>query len=153
PAQTNLLISTATGYQTSLLLVNRGELNSVGPVKVDFLVKYEPAGGFLVEPSGYPFAIVGETISLARAGVSRGNGNRSPLGAVGDAGLVWVRGTGSRGTDGAATGISTQADELDQLLERQRRALLPVLYGERLTEEKSGGDPIRAGVSEVIDRG
>ncbi len=153
PAQTNLLISTATGHQTSLLLVSRGELNSVEPVKVDFLVKYEPAGGFLVEPAGYPFAMVGETISQAQAGVNRGSANGTPLGAVAGAGFTPVTGTGSRGTDGAAPGIDAKSDELDQLLERQRRALLPVLYGEHVTEEKSGRDPIRAGVSEVIDGG
>jgi hypothetical protein len=153
PVQTNLLISTATGHQTSLLLVSRGEGTNSERVKVDFLVKYEPSAGFLVEPAGYPFAMVGETISLAQAAVDRGSANGTPLGAVAGARLAPVTDTGSRRTDGAAPGVDTKSDELDQLLERQQRAPLPLLYGERVTEEKIGGDPIRAGVSEVIDGG
>ena len=44
-AESNLLISTARGRQISFLLVSRGE----GPnsAKVDFLLRYQPSGGFL----------------------------------------------------------------------------------------------------------
>ena len=55
-AESNLLISTARGRQISFLLVSRGE----GPnsTKVDFLLRYQPSGGFLVEPDAVPFALV-----------------------------------------------------------------------------------------------
>ena len=55
-AESNLLISTARGRQISFLLVSRGE----GPnsAKVDFLLRYQPSGGFLVEPDAVPFALV-----------------------------------------------------------------------------------------------
>jgi len=39
------------------------------------------------------------------------------------------------------------------LLERQKRAPLPSLYGQRIESEESKGDRLRAGVSEVIDGG
>ena len=52
-AESNLLISTARGRQISFLLVSRGE----GPnsANVDFLLRYQPSGGFLVEPDAVPF--------------------------------------------------------------------------------------------------
>ncbi len=53
PAETNLLISTISGRQVSLLLVTRGENAPTERARVDFLVRYEPAGGFLVAPSGF----------------------------------------------------------------------------------------------------
>src|ERR1700730_4583819 len=46
PAETNLLISTTSGRQVSLLLVNRGDNASPNPDRVDFLLRYEPSGGF-----------------------------------------------------------------------------------------------------------
>src|SRR5712691_13183213 len=52
PTETNLLISTTNGRQVSLLLVNRGESASPDRDRVDFLLKYESAGGFFVAPSG-----------------------------------------------------------------------------------------------------
>src|SRR6516162_9933579 len=55
-AESNLLISTTRGRQISFLLVCRGE----GPdsAKVDFLLRYQPSGGFLIEPDAVPFALV-----------------------------------------------------------------------------------------------
>ena len=63
-AESNLLISTARGRQISFLLVSRGEC----PIsaKVDFLVRYQPAGGFLVEPDAVPFALVAQTASVSK---------------------------------------------------------------------------------------
>src|SRR5215831_11895540 len=49
-AQTNLLISTARGYQANLLLISRGETGGTQP-SIDFLMRYRPAGRFIVEPS------------------------------------------------------------------------------------------------------
>ena len=64
-AESNLLISTARGRQISFLLVSRGE----GPnsAKVDFLLRYQPSGGFLVEPDAVPFALVAQTASVSKA--------------------------------------------------------------------------------------
>jgi hypothetical protein len=50
-------------------------------------------------------------------------------------------------------GNDVESDDLGRLLDRQQRAPLPPLYGERVTEDRGGGDPIRAGVGEVIDAG
>jgi hypothetical protein len=64
-AESNLLISTARGRQISFLLVSRGE----GPnsANVDFLLRYQPSGGFLVEPDAVPFALVAQTASVSKA--------------------------------------------------------------------------------------
>jgi hypothetical protein len=141
PAETNLLISTTGGHETSLLLVSRGDGDKSAPVKVDFLVKYEPTRGFLVEPSAFPFALVGETVPLARprAGNDSGAGPRAIA--------------GSPRIPGDRPDKHAKGDGLDRLLEQQERAPLPVLYGTHVHEENSGGDRIRAGVSEVIDGG
>ncbi|MGC2112672.1 MAG: type-F conjugative transfer system secretin TraK, partial [Candidatus Korobacteraceae bacterium] len=58
-AESNLLISTAKGRQISFLLVSRGD----GPnsAKVDFLLRYQPSGGFLVEPDAVPSTLVAQT--------------------------------------------------------------------------------------------
>src|SRR5205823_3647405 len=42
---------------------------------------------------------------------------------------------------------------LDELLTRQEHAPLPALYGEHVAGETTTGDPVRAGVSEVVDGG
>ena len=49
PAESNLLISTTRGRQISFLLVTRGG-GCTNSSKVDFLLRYQPSGGFLVEP-------------------------------------------------------------------------------------------------------
>src|SRR6516164_661957 len=41
PAETNLLISTSRGHESSLLLVSRGEQKSATPPSVDFLLNYK----------------------------------------------------------------------------------------------------------------
>jgi len=46
-----------------------------------------------------------------------------------------------------------ESSGLDQFLEQQERAPLPVLYGQRVGEETESGDRVRAGVSRVIDGG
>ncbi len=156
PAQTNLLISTAKGKQTNLLLVSRGEPGDAEPLKVDFLVKYDPPRGFLIEPAGYPFPMVGETVSLSQGGTNGGNVGQAQLAAVvANAKKALLAGGNSGRTmcTRCGTGTESMADELDQLLDRQQRAPLPPLYGEPITEEKNDSDPIRVGVSEVIDGG
>ena len=63
-AESNLLISTERGRQISFLLVSRGE--GPNPAKVDFLLRYQPSGGFLVEPDAVPFALVAQTASVSK---------------------------------------------------------------------------------------
>jgi hypothetical protein len=153
PAQTNLLISTANGQQTSMLLISRGEPSDVDRLKVDFVVRYEPPRGFLVEPAGYPFPMIGEIVSLTEATADQGRavGNRSGAAAGAQSAPLADADTGR--TVCALCGNDSKSDEFDQLLDQQQRAPLPPLYGERVTEEKTEGDPIQAGVSEVIDGG
>jgi len=150
PTETNLLISTTSGRQVSLLLVNRGEIAS-GRRRVDFLLRYEPAGGFFVAPSGFPFALVGETVSLKKAEqVSANATQRLPKPAVGaNLGTAGER----PASQGDAPRSVVHSDGLDKLLEQQENAPLPVLYGENVHEESVDGDRVRTGASRVIDGG
>jgi hypothetical protein len=129
PAETNLLISTVNGRIVSLLLVNRGEGGSTGRSKVSFLLNYEVARGFLVEPASFPFALVDETVSV-------GHEVDNP-----------------RTTRNSISGNLVQRDGLDQLLEQQKRASLPTLFGENVRQAAEGKGRVRAGVSRVIDSG
>lgn len=151
PTETNLLVSTTSGRQVSLLLVNRGEIASPDRARVDFLLRYEPAGEFFVAPSGFPFALVGETVPLRQAEQVPANATqRLSKPAVG-------ANPGTAGDPPASQGDPPRSDAhndgLDELLEQQENAPLPVLYGENVREESIGGDWVRAGVSRVIDRG
>jgi hypothetical protein len=145
PAETNLLISTVNGHQVSLLLVSQGESVPTERSRVDFLVKYEPGTDFLVAPSGFPFAIVGQTVSL---GGPATEALTKPLAGA------------KRGTEGDPPAIqadvlrgNVESGGLDKLLEQQERAPLPMLYGEHINAESVEGDRVRAGVSRVIDGG
>src|SRR6266849_3646520 len=152
-SETNLLISTAGGHEVSLLLISRGESNSPDRTHVDFLLKYEASRGFFVAPSAFPFALVGATVPLTEArGIEGreikklskpGDGASSVFSAVGDP-------LPSR-SDSSTEDIQSRG--LDQFLEQQERAPLPVLYGQRVGEETESGDRVGAGVSRVIDGG
>ena len=148
PSETNLLISTTTGHQVNLLLLNRGN-NAVDPGTVDFLVKYEVSTDFFVGPSGFPFALVGATVPLAQ---DKGTGTPDPA-------RVAQNATNRNGLLDPAGDPPTAANNarpnrnLDQLLEEQESGPLPTLYGERTEEESVKGDRVRAGVSRVIDGG
>ena len=61
-SQTNLLISTAHGYQANLLLISRGESSGTRP-NVDFMMRYRPAGRFVIEPSA-PSVSIAQTVVL-----------------------------------------------------------------------------------------
>src|SRR5438874_7346380 len=61
-SQTNLLISTAHGYQANLLLISRGESSGTQP-NVDFMMRYRPAGRFVIEPSA-PTVSIAQTVAL-----------------------------------------------------------------------------------------
>jgi hypothetical protein len=151
PTETNLLISTTGGRQVSLLLINRGESASPDRDRVDFLLKYDSAGGFFVAPSGFPFALVGETVPLTQAEqISAGVTQRSSKIAV----SAHLRTVGDPpASQGDAPRGNVQSDGLDKLLEQQENTPLPELYGEHVSEESIRGDRVRAGVSRVIDGG
>ena len=163
-AQTNLLISTAHGHSANLLLLSRGEAASAAP-SVDFLLRYRPAGRFIIEPSAG-----GESASIAQTAPLNSAPEKPALGAPRK-----TAETRSAASEDASiipasyspagprpAGIATNKEsaperdstsELDALLERQRRAPLPPLYGERPGIAAPGKQLLRAGVSEVIDQG
>jgi len=152
PAETNLLISTASGRQVSLLLVSRGK-GTPDSATIDFLVRYEPPSGFFVNPSGFPSTLVGGTLPLTSSPQS--TSPRSPT--LVTAATRSVVPLPSPITTLAASLGSVHNDApvaaLDQLLEREENAPLPVMYGEHIAIESTSGDHVRAGVSQVIDEG
>jgi hypothetical protein len=136
-AQTNLLISTAHGYQANLLLISRGEAAGTQP-DVDFMMRYRPAGRFVIEPSA-PSLSITQTVALPTSGQAA-EPPRIP----------------SPATPADARPAPQNADAalgFDALLERQRRAPLSVLYGEKPGTAPPGKQILKAGVSEVIDQG
>jgi hypothetical protein len=152
PSETNLLISTATGHQISLLLVNRGDISpDLGTV--DFLVEYEVPNGFFVVPSGFPFALVGATVPLTQGtGFSLDAPRAFPKpAAVADAESAAAASSASTNPDVSRRGVPDS--NLDKLLEQQEASPLPALYGEHVGDESTSGDRVRAGVSRVIDGG
>jgi hypothetical protein len=129
-AESNLLISTTRGRQISFLLVNHGRETNVS--KVDFLFRYQASNGFLVDPAAIPFALVSQTTPLQ--GPDSVTNGKAYLGSL-------------------SPENQRKPQTLDVLLERQRRAPLPRLYGQRIESGESKGDRLRAGISEVIDGG
>ena len=133
-AQTNLLISSTHGLQASLLLVSRGEPKEPGQPAVDFLMRYKPAGQFMIQPADSPSAVIPQTVT---PGFTRGVSKDRP------ALLATV----------AANSTKVDRTALDDLLDRQRRAPLPVLYGQKPGISPPGKELVKTGVSEVIDQG
>lgn len=153
PAQTNLLISTTRGLQASLLLVSRGEEKGDGEADIDFLMRYKPSGQFIVQPAESLSAVIPQTATLAIAPVTAASANvTAPV-------MPTALTTGASGRDRTtpqlivANATRAQPTALDDLLERQRRAPLPALYGQKPGVSPPGQELIRAGVSEVIDQG
>jgi hypothetical protein len=109
----------------SLLLVSRGEPKEEQRANVDFLVRYKPAGPFIVQPSDVPSAIVPRTASLTDASTPATPANPK----------------------------QAEQSALEHLLDRQRRAPLPVLYGQKPGVSPPGKELVKTGVSEVIDQG
>jgi hypothetical protein len=147
PAQTNLLITTTLGHQVNLLLISSGQ-QSGGTQTVDLLLKYgKPAGGsFLVDESPVSAMLIAETRRLDVPG------KPPELAATGTlpTSLAELIKTVSADSSGAVNENSGAV--LDKLLDRQKRAALPVLYGQHPGEIEAG-PRIRAGVSEVLDEG
>ena len=145
-AESNLLISTAKGRQISFLLVSHGR--SANPAKVDFLLRYQTAGGFVIEPEAVPFALVAQTASLSKPQAPITGPTTSTSQASGT--LVPAAYTP---TTAPETSSEPKLDSLDDLLERQKQAPLPALFGERMEGDEVKGDRLRTGISEVLDGG
>jgi len=143
PAESNLLISTTRGRQISLLLVSRG--GTLLREKVDFLLRYKPVSGFLVEPETIPVFLVGESASLSKMAVQANFESGDPR----------APSFAKAGAPSTTTGAENEAqpESLDQWLDRQKQAPLPALFGERVAKAATKGDLLRAGISEVIDGG
>lgn len=146
PAESNLLISTRGGQETSLLVVSHG-----GHAKtVDFVVRYQRPGSFLVAPD-YPSELIGETVPTAQAeDTTEASFSRSAPGVATSKPVSAA--TGSDPLPDTA-GSVTRPSALDVLVIRQEHAPLPTLYGEHPGIQNPRGDHVRAGVSEVIDGG
>ena len=126
-AESNLLVTTVSGRHLSFLLLSEGVS---GRPPVDFVLRYRPAGSFLVEESGTGSAEVSGTEKLV------------PTQAILPVRLVVEK-----------TIETPERDGLTMLLERQQRAGLPVLYGMRTDTPDGKGDRVKAGISEVVDQG
>jgi len=131
--ESNMLISTTKGRQISFLLISRGDVGN--SAKVDFLLRYQPAGGFLVEPDAVPLALVPQTANISKMPATPRPSSSPAISTT------------------APTSVHGDPDSLDALLERQEQAPLPVLYGERPEGDEVKSDRLRAGVSEVLDGG
>ena len=153
-AQTNLLILSTRGLQASLLLISRGEPKEEGQPAVDFLMRYRPAGQFMIQPAATPSAMIPQTITVASTiAPSSASGLSAPVVPA----SLTARGISKDRPALLATVAvnSTKLDRpaLDDLLDRQRRAPLPVLYGQKPGISPPGKELVKTGVSEVIDQG
>src|ERR1039458_7087100 len=129
-AQTNLLISSTRGLQASLLLISRGEPKEEGQPAVDFLMRYKPAGQFMIQPADSPSAMIPQTLTVGTTTVSSASG----LSARVVPASLTARGVSKERpalTIAAANSTKLDRPPLDDLLDRQRRAPLPVLYGQK----------------------
>lgn len=143
PAESNLLISTTRGRQISLLLVSKG--GTLLRAKVDFLLRYKPLSGFLVEQETIPIFLVGESASLSKPPVQTNFNAAAPPLMAPSLAKVSVPGTSADN--------QMKPESVDQLLDRQKQAPLPALFGERVEKASTKDELLRAGISEVIDGG
>jgi hypothetical protein len=147
PAQTNLLITTTLGHQANLLLISSGQ-QSAGTQTVDVLLKYgKPTGGsFLVEENPFSASLIAETQRLDMQG-------KAPEAALTSAAVASLAASiKTASIDGSAAIGEKSSPVLDKLLDRQKKAELPILYGQH-PGQIDAGPRVRAGVSEVLDEG
>jgi hypothetical protein len=147
PAHTNLLITTTLGHQVNLLLISSGQQTG-GTQTVDVLLKYaKPTGrSFLVEESPLSASLVAETQKLDVSGKPPELASITPQ-------MTLLAGLIKTASVETSSGVDEKSGAvLDKLLDRQKRAALPVLYGQHPGEIEAGRR-IRAGVSEVLDEG
>ncbi len=138
-AQSNLLISTTKGRQISFVLVSHGR--SASPAKVDFVLRYRAPGGFLVEPDAVPTALVPQTTAISKVATS-------PDSIPASSSALFTPAASPQSAPNPA-----RTDSLDDLLQRQKQAPLPLLYGARIDGEDTKGERLRTGISEVLDGG
>jgi len=154
PAQTNLLISTTRGLQATLLLVSRGEPKEDDQPPVDFLMRYRPAGQFMIQPADFPSVMIPQTVSVTGTATAT-DMSSSPVSlrttSLADRGESEEQTTVEPAVAGDK--MEAQRTPLDDLLDRQRRAPLPVLHGQKPGTSPPGNELVKTGVSEVIDRG
>ena len=168
--QTNLLISTTRGYQANLLLISRGQPAGTQP-NVDFMMRYRPAARFIIEQSAPSLSIAQTEVLPAPDKRTEAPAIPSPAGQLKTRSsieadrspierasfpLATLGGTPNSAVTDTAQAAAKPADPpsaLDDLLERQRRAPLPALYGEKPGVAPPGKQILKAGVSEVIDHG
>ena len=137
PVESNLLVTTIKGRQVSFVLRSEGG----GSKPVDFVLTYRPVGTFLIEESDLGTVEVPRTDKLRADSAGQ---TVVPARAV------------AFESDAASESGEFQPvtrDLLDELLERQRRASLPALYGIRPPSPEGKGDHVQAGVSEIVDEG
>lgn len=125
PAESNLLVTTVKGRQVSFVLKSEGATDH----PVDFVVNYRPSGSFLVEELATPNSA--EVPGTKRIAL------QTAMAPSGSERLV----------------DSPVRDPLEVLLARQQRSAVPPLYGERAPTPGSSRDPVKVGISEVIDQG
>jgi hypothetical protein len=145
PAESNLLISTGGGHETSLLVVSHGASSK----RVDFVVSYREPRSFLIAPD-YPSELVGQTIPINEAGVAA---DAAPSLSMPTAAVSNGFSSPASKPARADAPPANRPGALDALLARQERERLPTLYGEHPGVQTTRGDHVRAGVSEVIDGG
>jgi hypothetical protein len=164
-AQTNLLISTTRGYQANLLLISRGQPAGTQP-NVDFMMRYRPAARFIIEQSAPSLSVAQTELLPAQPPLAPPAAGQLKTRSSIDPGRAPIERASFHSTnfDGAAKSAAADtaqpvtkpadaASALDDLLERQRRAPLPTLYGEKPGIAPPGKQILKAGVSEVIDQG
>jgi hypothetical protein len=156
PAETNLLISTARGYQANILLISRGQADGLHP-DIDFLMRYRPAGRFLIEPTA-PTTSIAQTAELTAHNEKPAEAVTGPTSGKehGSSGAerVPIAPASFRDEDDSESSVTRgSSSDLERLLERQRKAPLPVLYGEKPGIAPPGKQILKTGVSEVIDQG
>ena len=136
-AESNLLITTTKGRQVSFLLRSEGRVRK----PVDFVLIYKQVGTFLVDESEISTAEVPRTdkLEIPAKPQTHSSMRQTPFESA-----CAPEGGESR---------DTESDPLDRLLERQRRAPIPVLYEARAPSPQGNSEPVRAGISEIIDEG
>jgi hypothetical protein len=135
------------------------------------MLRYRPEGRFVIEPSAQSAAIA-QTVALPtpdqiteppglrspgappRIGTSTGAAWPTVERASFNSGKIETSPDSASPADARPTAQSADAAlGLDALLERQRQAPLPALYGEKPGTIPPGKQILKAGVSEVIDQG
>jgi len=146
-AQSNLLITTTHGRQFSLLLI--AQVSAVIPQKVDFFLQYKSAAGFLIEPEPFPFPLIGQTTVVGQ------QENTSQVATLKSEHLFAPTTTAATKAFNSRTfeERDSKLPSIDDLLERQKTAPLPRLYGQRIEDEHAKRDRLRTGISEVLDGG